>query len=291
MTTLLRVTAHERVLVGTEAILHWVNRDQDGEPLDYGGAVTVAVTKADGSAVQSGSAAAGDETGEFTFTVTVGNNATLETWNVAWTRADGAVYNTTVRVVGGYHVSLTEARAIDPSLIGGIYDDATLLRARAQAEEEIKKMTNVDFVPTYHQVRISGNNGTELLLPDPYLRRVRTAASYGYIAGTTSWTYPSSAVQAIPPSDTGLATLIDGSYWEYGESNLVLEYEAGLDVAPFDVQMATVMIMRYRTNQTRNGRVMNAQPIQGPNGEQIQPASLYSVATQILRPYRMRWGI
>lgn len=291
MTTLLRVTANERVLVGVDVTLHWTNRDQDGEPSAYTDPVTVAVAKADGTSVLTGSAVAGDETGEWTFSVAASFNTTLETWTVTWTRDDGAEFITTVRVVGGYHVSLTEARAIDPSLIGGVFDDATLIRARSQAEEEIKKMTNVDFVPTYHRVRISGNNDVELLLPDPYLRTMRSAVSYGYLAGTTSWSYSASSLAAVPANDVGVATLIDGSFWEYGLQNLLLEYESGLDLAPYDVQLATVMLMRYRTNQTRSGRVVNAQTITGPNGEQVQPASFYSVASQILRPYRMRWGV
>ena len=106
----------QRVLRGAAATLTYVNLDADGVAADAAGAVTVGVTRADGTVlVAAGTATTkpGSTTGIYTVGLTPTQTAQLDLLTATWTVGvlTAAARTTEHLVVGGYMFSIDELRS------------------------------------------------------------------------------------------------------------------------------------------------------------------------------------
>ena len=244
--------AAEQILIGAAATLTAGFRDQDGDLAEPSGTVTVGVARADGSSVlAAGTATTTAGTGLRTVALTAAQNDELDFLTATWT--DGTVeQSTTVEVVGGYYASVKEMRASDEVLADvRKYTTADLVAARRAVETEFETYCGAAFVPRYRRVRLDGPGREELVLPDPYVRSVRSVRVYDTDGNYESFTQ--GELDAIVVNDSGIVVRTDSDAFEYGHQNLVVEYEHGLDRPPADLLEAFYLRLRDRVNRSHRG--------------------------------------
>lgn len=198
---------------------------------DATGNVVVTFTRLDGTIVQGPSNAAGP-TAEHAYTITFDGSEVLDELTLTWAATvggDAIVIDTDrIQVVGGFFFGLGEARASDPVLANTTkYPTADIIDRRIETEDECERICGQSFVPRFRRVTLSGHGGTALVLPDPWLRTVRSI-SVGGSAGT--------------PADYGtdpLGVLRSAAGWTAGTGNIVVEYEHGWDFPPTDIVRAS----------------------------------------------------
>ena len=244
--------ADEQILAGAAATLTASFRDQDGDLADPAGTVTVKVARANGTVVlAAGTATTNAGTGVRTVALSAANNTQTDVLTCTWT--DGTVtLTTTVEVVGAYYASTKQIRESDEVLADTRkYPAATLVAARRSVETEFEDYCRASFVPRYRRVRLDGSGDTEQLLPDPYVRSVRSVRVYD-----TDGTYEaltSTELAAIEVNDSGVVKRTDGEVFDKGEQNLVVEYEHGLDRPPSDLADAFMLRLRDMVNRAHRG--------------------------------------
>lgn len=278
--------ADQQILVGTAATLSWTSVDSTGEPAAPAGAVSVSVTKADGtSALASGAATVSGNVA--TRALPAGNNTTLERLTAVWTDAgDGSTATTHIDVVGGFYFTLATARARDRSLDdAGVYTTEQLLDARRAVEAFCERSTRVSWVPRWRQVRVSGSGRCDQYLPDPILRTVRAVRVYSADSYTS---FTAEHLAAIPANESGIATRTDGNVWPVGVNNIVVEYEHGHDRPPADLVNATIIHLRLHLNETRSGFSGEPQTVTDIDGNVIDAPSPWRTVLGAYKRYRMR---
>lgn len=244
--------ADEQILAGAAATLTASFRDQDGDLADPAGTVTVKVARANGTVVlAAGTATTNAGTGVRTVALSAANNTQTDVLTCTWT--DGTVtLTTTVEVVGAYYASTKQIRESDEVLADTRkYPAATLVAARRSVETEFEDYCRASFVPRYRRVRLDGSGDLEQLLPDPYVRSVRSVRVYD-----TDGTYEaltSTELAAIEVNDSGVVKRTDGEVFDKGEQNLVVEYEHGLDRPPSDLADAFMLRLRDMVNRAHRG--------------------------------------
>lgn len=248
-----------RVLRTTAATLtHTLYVDETAT--DATGSVTVVVTRtADGSVVSSGTATHG-ATGVYTYILPGGPTAPASaTWQldeltVTWTcTVAGAVVSLydEVEVVGAYLFGLVEARASDSSLADPVkYSTAALAARRIEVEQECERLTGRSFVPRFRRLVVSGNGTSELMLPSYDVRALRSVSTRVVPGGTAT---ALTSLTEVPVTADGIVTRYDGDVFPAGSSNVVVEYEYGLDRPPQDLKDAALLRLRTRLNRSRSG--------------------------------------
>src|SRR5882757_460012 len=215
----------------------------DGDPVDAGGAVTVAVKRLDGTAVASGTATHAS-VGTYTWPVT---SAVLDTLTVDWTGSVG-VSTVTVRdiveVVGDFFFGLAEVR--DELGLPATITDAKLAARRIQVEQECERICRQAFVPRFAREVFSGNDLQRIGLYWPRTRAIRAVSVTG-----TAWTAPQIAELGF--SDAGVLRRPVGATWPAGQRNIVVEYEHGLDLPPQDIHDASMLRLRSLLPRARSG--------------------------------------
>ena len=240
-----------RVLRTAAAVLsHTFEVGED--PTDSTTTVTVTVKDPSGATVASGNAAHGD-TGVYTFALP-GQSALTEL-TVSWsaTIASAAVVEVDqVEVAGGFFFTLREGRASDVSLADDTrYPGAALIEARTQVEQECEEICARSFVPRYRRVTLSGNDTSDLILPDAEVRTIRSATVAPRF-GQTAVALTVGQLAALAPLPDGTLRRTDGLWWTGGEQNVVIEYECGLDGPPRDLVTAALTRFRTRLNIGRS---------------------------------------
>lgn len=244
-----RVVPTQQILRGVGATLSWQPQGSDGEPAAPAAAVTVGVTKADGTVVvAAGTATDGDAAAPRT--VALDAQAQLEWLTATWTVSGVAVATTYVEVVGGYWFSLADARAADPQLNDeSIYPPARVLAKRAAIEVELEDVTNVAWVPRYQRVTVAGSGCRELMLPLVELRTIRSVRAYNADGVTyTAFTADQLASLTITAGDS----IVGAATWARGVQ-YVLEVEHGHDRPEADLRDAAITLLRYRMNAHKSG--------------------------------------
>lgn len=244
--------ADEQILAGAAATLTASFRDQDGDLADPAGTVTVKVVRGDGTTVlAAGTATTNAGTGLRTVALTAANNTVTDLLTCTWT--DGTVtLTTTVEVVGAYYASTKQMRDSDEVLADTRkYPAASLVAARRKVEVEFEDFCRASFVPRYRRVRLDGSGDEEQLLPDPYVRSIRSVRVYDTDGNYTAFT--STELAAIEVNDSGVVYRTDGDTFDRGEQNLVVEYEHGLDRPPADLADAFMVRLRDVVNRAHRG--------------------------------------
>lgn len=241
--------ADQQILRGVAATLSWQNLGSDGEIAAPSGAVTVGVTRADGTVLVSpGTATSGSGSDPRTYSLTSANNQLLDLLTVTWTDGgDSSTHTTYVDVVGGYYFTIAEARLSDASLFdGNKYTNAAIATARREVEEEFERICGVAFVPRFRREVQSGTGGAELLLDMQEPRVIRGVRNYTDLTGYTDWT--SDELSSLVLDDWGLISSRTGVTFECGNQNLVIAYEHGHSRPPGEVKRAALTRLRSRLN-------------------------------------------
>lgn len=225
------------------------------EPTDADGTVTVTVTDANGEQVTTGDAGHGD-TGVYTFALD--GQAAVALLDVAWSATvSGAavVEHDTVEIVGGFFFTLRQGRNSDPVLADtDRYPGEQLVDKRLQVEAECEAICDRAFVPRYARVVLDGTGSPELVLahPDPDrsvadVRRVRSV-SMAQRADQTFTDFTTAELAAVRVGADGTLRRLDGQAFYEGYSNVIVEYEYGLDTPPADLVQAALTRLRIRLN-------------------------------------------
>lgn len=223
----------------------------DETPTDSTTTVTVAITDATGATVSAGNATHGG-TGVYTYVLP--GQAALASLTVTWSATIGGTLvaeTDYAEVAGGFLFSLTEARNSDSSLASADkYPTADIIAARLEVEAECETICDRAFVPRYQRVLLDGTGSNELVLGDHDIRTIRTAA----IAPTTGGVFTSLTVAelaAVATTGDSVLRRTDYKVWTEGNSNVLVEYEHGLDAPPADLKRAALTRLRSRLNLAR----------------------------------------
>jgi len=150
----------DRVLRNTAATARITFYDGDG-PAEADGAVTVTVTKGDGSTLLSTSATNEVEVGEYS--VVIPPQATLNFLTLTWSgtfSGTAITVESNVEIVGGFFFSIAELRAYDKALQNtDRFTDEDLMEARREVETEFEDICGRAFVARYFR--------EEAMAPDP----------------------------------------------------------------------------------------------------------------------------
>jgi hypothetical protein len=226
------------------------HRFQVGETaveVDPSTSVTVALVDANGVPVTSGAATA--EGNAYSFPLPP--QAQLTELTATWTGTiDGnaVVEVDQVEIVGAHYWSIAEARASDATLANAQkYPAADLLATRVEVEQECERICGRAFVPRYRRAVLDGTGTTELLLPDPDVRRIRAVrlaprVDRPFVALTEA------QLAALVERGDRVLRRVDGSVWTEGYANVVVEYEHGMNAPPTDLLRATKQRLRHRLN-------------------------------------------
>lgn len=250
----------------------------DETATDSSTTVTVEITDANGTAVQSGNAvSAGADTGRYTFALTP--QAGLMLLTVAWsaTIAGAAVVEVDdVEIVGGRFFTLAEARASDPILSSASkYTTANLRDALLETETECEEICDRSFFPRYRREIVDGTGSGELLLPGHDITAIRAVKVAPRVGQTfTALTVDQLAALAVTPDNTVIRT--DGAAWTEGRQNVIVEYELGLSRPPADLLRASKTRFRTWCNIVRSGvpdRAIAYTTAEGTNYRLDQPGA------------------
>ena len=148
MQSTLSIGNAQRILVGaSSAVARLTAFDQDGEPADLSGTVSVAVTRASGASVQTGTATDVTGLGRYEFTLSDAAVGTLDVLTLTWSTGGIVRATTYVRIVGGYLFSVSDLMQ-QPGMSKSL-DRASALLIRDTVTDLFERFTRHSFVPAY----------------------------------------------------------------------------------------------------------------------------------------------
>lgn len=279
MTDVVTLTADQRISKGVASNIRWTNVDEYGEEVAAGGAVTVTVTRSAGTAVITGQSATlvTGTTGTYGRLLSITEIGDLDVLTATWSVSGTAVATTTVEVVGRWYFTVAELRASHPTFQtqSEIWLPQVLAGYRDLAEREAEAICGRAFVPRFRRLILDGSGELSLQLPDADVRSIVSVTDNG-----TAFTQ--AQLDALTLYASGRLDRAWGDVWTWGQENLVVVYQHGLDAAPPEVKhagMTRAQEMAFRG---------------GPNGSAI-PARAKSMTTdgttiQLDQPGRLKTG-
>ncbi len=250
------IGADQRILQGVAGTLQVTLLDYTGAAADASGALTVKVTRADGTTlVAAGTATVHGTTGVYTGALTPAQTATLDLLTATWTDAgDGSVTVTTHEIVGGFYFSIADARASDTSLTNATkYPDALILTTRQEVEEECEKICDVAFTSRYRRIALDGDGTNQLILPDNQIRTIRSIRVYSDLATATYTAFTSTQLANVFIDPDNRIERTDYAWFDEGRGNIVIEYEHGYNRPAADLKRASLIRLRSRLNAALTG--------------------------------------
>jgi hypothetical protein len=257
-----------QVLRNTSAILQ-VTFYSDETATSADGAVTITITRADGTALVTAAATSNPSTGVYRYTLAA--QANLDYLTAVWSGTfSGTAQSITsyVELVGGYYATLPEIRALPNLSDTAKFTTAELTDARQWIETLVEDVTGVAWVPRYSRDLLDGAGTYEIILNHMKPRTLLALTVGGTAVTTTSFDlYESGRINRYDA----------GSTFAIGRRNVVASYEHGYDSPPNDLKRAALTAIRYRllTDQNQTipdralsmtnefGNIQMAQP--GPN--------------------------
>lgn len=280
------VIPHQQVVAGVAATLVWVYADEDGNPGDAPGTVTVAVDDSTGAEVLADGAAtlSADIAGRYERALTAAQTATLDILTATWSIDGDVVATTLVEVRGPFPFTIAEARASHETLANaGKYPTAAIVEARADVEDELEWICARAFTPRFRVVTLNGGSERALRLPDGDLRSVRsctvdgTALSAGELADLLVY-------------DSGRVERAEGDVWPWGQENVTIGYEFGLDLLPPSVKRASLLRLRELLNQDSRAVPANATQASAKGISQTLDRTEFETGNPLVDPVYRRWS-
>jgi hypothetical protein len=236
----------QRILRGAPATLTYEHLDADGEALDATGALTVGVTRADGTVVLAPGTATvkpGGSTGRYTVALTAAQTAQLDLLTATWSDAAAptAARTTVHAVVGAFMFSVAELRAFEKGFDDvAEYPSPKLIAARNHAEDEVERICDRVFVPRYRRVVLDGTGEDTVLTGCSEIRTVRSVREYASTGSATYTTFTASQLAGLVPTPDGALRRTDGRVFDFGFGTVVVELEHGLTVWGDDLRDAVM---------------------------------------------------
>jgi hypothetical protein len=199
------------------------------------GAVSVTVTREDGTAVRTGAALSTTVTGQYYFALTPTDTAQLDMLELVWTATIAGAEQTVttyVEVRGARLFSIAQARRLRALDNTTAFPVSRLVEARTAAEIALERHLEVAFAPTYFRAVLDGRDHTDLMLPVTRPLTITVATVDG---------------AAIDVDDLHLYSLgrvhrADG--WTAGRANVVITGTHGYLVPPPGVSKACLALAR-----------------------------------------------
>lgn len=216
----------------------------DGAAKDADGAVTVTVTRADGTALVTGAATTKPAATTGVYRYALSPQAALDHLALTYTGTwSGAVLTEVARVqiVGDFYLPTVAIRALPNLSDATKFTEAELRDARTWFEEVFEDYTGVAWVRRFARHTLDGTGTATLLLPDMHPRTIRSVRTYTAAATYTAFTADELAGLVVEGS--GLLRRWSGTF-PRGHRNIVVEYEHGLDRPPADVVEAAKVAIR-----------------------------------------------
>jgi hypothetical protein len=215
----------------------------DGVATDATGTPTVSIKRLDGTEVATPSVShSGVGTGTYTYVFP--EQAQLDTLQaiITATVAGAPIEQSDwVEIVGAFLFGLAEARNMPPVLSAVQWPDEVLAQRRISTEMECERICGQAFVPRFGRVALSGNNRAALVLPRSNIRAVRSITLDGALQTADAYTWTRSGVIARKVG-----------WWTVGSSNVIVEFEYGMDYPPPDLTDAAMLRLRSRIAQGKS---------------------------------------
>jgi len=228
--------AVQRVLRNTQASLD-VTFYSGGVATNADGAVTVDITRADGTVLVTGAATTNQGTGIYRYTLAP--QANLEYFTLVWNGTFGGVaqkITTHAEIVGAFYAPLNDIRAMKG--LGNVTDfpNARLEEARQWFEDLAEAYCARAFVPRFAIDKLDGDN-TDTILLDRIEPRTILSCKIGGVAqtGTATWAL----------YRTGVVVRDTGSF-AAGSRNVIIQYEYGADEPDLELREAALRAIQYR---------------------------------------------
>lgn len=199
-------------------------------------AVTVTITRDNGSALVT--AAATSSAGNGTYSYVLAPQSQLDVLKVSWSATISGVSRTEVdylEVVGNAYATVDDVRALRTLDNAQKFSLAKVKTAMTQAEQLFENYCNVSFVPRYGKDTLSGDGTTKLFLSRNEIRELIDVTQDGT-------TLDDSAFAVFP---TGKIVSDSDSFSTTAERNIVVRYEHGYTLPPADIKRAFLTYVRY----------------------------------------------
>lgn len=271
--------ASQRILRGTAAAITTQLLDQDGEPTNAVGAVTVDVTRADGSLIAAGAATTNSgNPAIYSYALAAGTNDRLDLLRLDW-RDSGTVRMTTYcDVVGGFYFTVAEVRAFDTRIDANLASDAKVRAVRREVEDSCERITGTAWVPRYRRINIlpaetrgRGWNVMPLNLDVWAPRTIRSARVY--IDGDTYTALSGTELADVVLREWGTAERADTSAWLNTAGGTILEVEYGYDRPTSELRHAAMTHARALCYRETTGIPDRATSFQLTEGGYFQIAT------------------
>jgi hypothetical protein len=235
--------AVQRALRNTQATLEVVFYSA-GVATDADGAVTVTITRADGTAFATDAATTHGTTGQYKYTLAPQTN--LEYFTLVWNGTFGGVaqkITTHTEIVGAFYAPLNDIRAMAGLSSVTNFPNAALEEARQWFEDLAEQYCGRAFVPRYGRTVTNGTGTQEILLQDRMPRRLLSVKVDGTaVSPFSSWgLYP----EGVVVRSTGMGVGTSGTF-TYGYRNVELTYEHGEDEPDLELREAALRAIQYR---------------------------------------------
>lgn len=242
----------QRALAGAAFTARYGHLDADGFLVDAPSAPpTVAAVDLSGDAVTFGAVQTVSEGGDNAdvYEAAIAASAVTEPdqLTITWT-ADSVDHSRVIDVVGGYLVSMYDARRRKSNRNYQSRSDDDLIVARTIVEDEAEEIMHRSMVPRARKaiVRTPGPLACPLLLPDVDiigLRKVTATTPSG-----TATDYTAAQIANLHADRGGLVHRLDGSAWP-SRGTLTFVYTYGLTHPPHDVAQAALRRLDYWTGE------------------------------------------
>ena len=234
----------QRILQAVPAKVDVYLRDQNGEPANASGAVTVGIARADGTALVAAGSSTTDEpeTGRYSYQLSAVLTALLDDLRGTWS-ADGGLTTTTIEILGGFFYSVSEARASSAALADtDRFSNAQILAARNAVQTRCEDYCKRAFTPRYRRIRMKGSE--RLLLPDSDVRAVRSLSLDGQAYGVDD-------LNSLVIDEIGVLARTSG-YIGNSMNSVIVGYEYGMDAPPQDLRDANLAHLRMVLTSDRS---------------------------------------
>lgn len=236
----------------------------DGTLTSAAGAVTVAVTREDGTTVTSGTATS-VAVGTYSFSLPVQTDCDVLT--IAWTGTVAGLsttIKTRVEVVGGRYCTLSEVRAQDGLADATLFPVSVLEDAIRWAEDTIDKYVGTPFTLRYCRERLTGDGSAELRLRQKFPYRLLSVIENGTsTAASTMATWVLYDAGQIT-KDTGY--FLTPSTTNLAGRNIEVRYEYGELYPPDDIAWCARTLARYYCVELFNRMPDRATAVQNEYG-------------------------
>jgi hypothetical protein len=225
------------ILKNTRAVLEMVFSAGDAD-----GTVTVTITGADGTTVQTGSATHQGIVGSGDYTFALNPQSELNSLKVVWSGAWGGVTQSITAyadVVGLNLFSLADLRAFGDQTLNDTtkYPDADLRAARGRITDTFEDVCQASFIPRYGLDVLDASGNGRMWLSHKRVRRIIAASVDGVAL---------SDLTVLKPYPTGRLERTTGTWnGSLNYQNVVVAYEYGWPSPPADISRAAMILARY----------------------------------------------